>query len=181
VNRQTDPGNAETRFGEIFTNLGRVTAYARRRGSNDPEGVAAEAMTIAWRRLSDVPNGDPLPWLLATARNLVFAELRRERRGSYLPDGGWDAHAPIDATRGEMDADVAVALAALSPVDREALLLIAWDELTPTQASAVLGLRPTAFRVRLLRARRRFRAHLEGAASKQAPAIGTTSIELEEA
>ena len=34
-------------------------------------------MTIAWRRLDDVPQDDPLPWLYGTARNLVLAEARR--------------------------------------------------------------------------------------------------------
>src|SRR4029453_11148695 len=72
-----DRQSAEARFREVFSHLGAVTAYARRRGSRDPDGIAAEAMTIAWRRLADVPAEDPLPWLYGTARNLVFAEARR--------------------------------------------------------------------------------------------------------
>ena len=38
---------------------------------------------------------------------------------------------------------------------REALLLIAWDDLTPALAAESLGISQTAFRVRLHRARRR--------------------------
>ena len=53
------------------------------------------------------------------------------------------------------------ALRSLYPTDREALLLVAWEDLAPTQAARALGLNPTAFRVRLLRARRRLRAALE--------------------
>lgn len=52
----------------------------------------------------------------------------------------------------------------LSYVDREALLLVAWEDLTPTQAARSLGINPAAFRVRLLRARRRLRAKLDEAA-----------------
>src|SRR3954447_1407066 len=75
---------AEARFRAVFSHLGAVTAYARRRGSPDADAVAAEAMTIAWRRLADVPEDDPLPWLYATARNLVLAE----RRGTSRLTGG---------------------------------------------------------------------------------------------
>ena len=46
-------------------------------------------------------------------------------------------------------------LAALSPVDREALLLVTWDGLTPAQAAAVHGVTVATFQVRLHRARRR--------------------------
>src|SRR5919198_981553 len=33
-------------------------------------------MTIAWRKVADVPRDDPRPWLFATARNLLLAERR---------------------------------------------------------------------------------------------------------
>lgn len=61
----------------------------------------------------------------------------------------------------ELDPALADALRSLSPVDREALLLIAWEELTPSEVARALGINPTAFRVRLLRARRRLRANLD--------------------
>jgi RNA polymerase sigma-70 factor (ECF subfamily) len=44
----------------------------------------------------------------------------------------------------------------LRPADRDALLLVSWDDLTPAQAAGVAGISPVAFRVRLYRARRRF-------------------------
>jgi DNA-directed RNA polymerase specialized sigma24 family protein len=52
---------AEERFRAVFSHLAAVTAYARRRGSADADAIAAEAMAIAWRRLADVPQDDPLP------------------------------------------------------------------------------------------------------------------------
>src|SRR5437763_16420190 len=76
----TDRRSAEERFREVFAHLGAITAYARRRGSRDADGIAAEAMSIAWRRLADVPRDDPLPWLYATARNLLLAERRAANR-----------------------------------------------------------------------------------------------------
>src|SRR5919201_2697858 len=81
---EIDRPAAEERFRTVFSNLGVITAYARRRGSNDPEAIAAEVMTVAWRRLSDVPKDDPRPWLYATTRNLVLAEARRGGRSASI-------------------------------------------------------------------------------------------------
>ena len=146
----------------VFSHLGAITAYARRRGSLDADALAAEVMTIAWRRLADVPRDDPRPWLYATARNLLLAERRRSRT-SRLHD---DKPAPEPAPElFELDPELASALRELSPLDREALLLTAWEELTPKEAARALGIKPTAFRVRLLRARRRVEAKLEAASS----------------
>jgi DNA-directed RNA polymerase specialized sigma24 family protein len=88
---------AERRFTELFDHLGLVIAYARRRGGLDPDGTAAEVMTIAWRRLPTVPDGDPRPWLLATARNLLMNEWRQaahERAAATRLDGRNFAPAP---------------------------------------------------------------------------------------
>jgi RNA polymerase sigma-70 factor (ECF subfamily) len=157
---------AEARFEGAFSHLGRVAAYARRRGSPDPDAIAAETMTIAWRRLSQVPADDPLPWLYATARNLVLAEPRRRLR-----QAGRLAEPEISSAPelGGLDPELEQALRSLRPADREALLLVAWEDLTPSQAARALGLAPTAFRVRLLRARRRLRAALDAAADEQRP------------
>jgi len=149
--------SAEERFRDVFGHLGAVTAYARRRGSRDADGIAAEAMSIAWRRLADVPSDDPLPWLYATARNLLLAERRASSRTAPASS---EPSIPAPELH-ELDPELDRALRSLSAADREALLLVAWEDLAPTQAARALGLSPTAFRVRLLRARRRLRAALE--------------------
>jgi RNA polymerase sigma factor (sigma-70 family) len=169
-----DRQSAEARFREVFSHLGAVTAYARRRGSRDPDGIAAEAMTIAWRRLDDVPADDPLPWLYGTARNLVLAEARRS-----APSAAAALEARhVDQPPVELDPTLDRALRELSQLDREALLLVAWEDLTPGQAAKALGISPVAFRVRLLRARRRFRASLEEAqASPPSPHLNHLDVE----
>jgi RNA polymerase sigma factor (sigma-70 family) len=153
-----EPATAEERFRAVFGHLGAVTRYARRRGSADPEAIAAETMTIAWRRLADVPRDDPRPWLFVTARNLLLAERRRSRAGAAAA-----AHREVATAPGSAGVEprVSAALTSLSPGDREALMLVAFDDLTPATAARVLGINPTAFRVRLYRARRRFLAALE--------------------
>ena len=147
----------EASFRAVFAHLGAVIAYARRRGSRDAEGLAAEVMTIAWRRLPDVPKDDPRPWLYATARNLLMAEARRSARDrvAQMPERVAETLEP----RG-LDPELAIALRSLSSSDLEALLLVAWEDLTPSQAAKALGISAVAFRVRLLRARRRLEARL---------------------
>jgi RNA polymerase sigma-70 factor (ECF subfamily) len=157
-----DRSTAEARFAYVFAHLGLITAYARRRGAHDPDAIAAEAMTIAWRRLADVPVDDPRPWLIATARNLLLAD--RRRRGAAHEDlEGLELPAPLELRFSgcELDPELHAALESLSTQDREALLLVAWEDLTPACAAASLGISAPAFRVRLYRARRRLRSHLE--------------------
>ena len=73
-----------------------------------------------------------------------------------VPEPRFEAPEPVG-----LDAALPEALAALSHLDREALLLVAWEDLTPTQAAHALGINPVAFRVRLHRARRRCSSALD--------------------
>ena len=171
-----DRREAEARFSRVFSQLGAVAAYARRRGSLDADAVAAEVMTIAWRRLADVPVDDPRPWLYATARNLVLADTRR-RLQQAAGDAGDHAAAADGPGLLELDPVLGVALRSLSDLDREALLLVAWEDLTPTQAARSLGISPVAFRVRLLRARRRMQTKLEEAGGEMAAAAPNLDLE----
>ncbi|HTB49362.1 MAG TPA: RNA polymerase sigma factor [Solirubrobacteraceae bacterium] len=59
------------------------------------------------------------------------------------------------ALAGVTDPALAAALARLNDADRELLLLIAWDGLSPAEAATALDIKPATGRVRLLRARRR--------------------------
>lgn len=156
----TDRVASEERFAGVFAHLGFITAYARRRGGQDPEAIAAEAMAIAWRRLADIPLDDARPWLILTTRKLLLAE-HRQRGTSQLAREGAEAEAPDEPAAGlELDPELSAALMSLSETDREALLLVAWEDLTPALAAVSLGVSATAFRVRLHRARRRLKDKL---------------------
>jgi RNA polymerase sigma-70 factor, ECF subfamily len=157
-----DRSAVEARFAGVFGHLGLITAYARRRGAHDPDAIAAEAMTIAWRRLAEVPVDDPRPWLIATTRNLLLADRRRRgaaHEGLEVVELPAPAELPLSGC--DLDPELEAALESLSTRDREALLLVAWEDLTPASAAACLGISAAAFRVRLYRARRRLRSHLE--------------------
>ena len=150
------PVDGEARFRALFEETyAAVRRYALHRGLSaaDADDLVADVYTVAWRKLRDVPAGDPLPWLLAVARNHWRNLIRKQRRERDLPArlGPQEASAP--AAR---DDAVVTALASLPEADQEILRLIAWDDLTPQQAATVLGCTAVTARVRLHRARKRF-------------------------
>jgi RNA polymerase sigma-70 factor (ECF subfamily) len=150
-----------TRFELLFReNYGAVAAYVARRTSADVvDDIVDEVFLVAWRRLEMVPD-DPVVWLLRVARNVLGTHIRGARRGRALrlrlATEYLDATTPPALT-----GEVGAALAAMRPRDREALMLIGWEGLTPTQAARALGETPVSFRVRLHRARTRFRKLLD--------------------
>jgi len=86
----------EAEFRVVFSHLGAVIAYARRRGSRDAEALGADVMTVAWRRLSDVPKDDPRPWQSWRVR--VFeAQNGTEQASTTLPRS--DLNVPCGAVR----------------------------------------------------------------------------------
>jgi RNA polymerase sigma factor (sigma-70 family) len=151
----------------------RVMAYALRHLDSDAaQDVVSETFLVAWRRLASVPD-DPLPWLLVVARNTI-ANLRRSghRQARLAAElERWrqvaEPAAAADVLATERAA-VLAGLAALTPKEREALLLVAWDGLRPEQAAKVAGCSLAAFHVRLFRARRRLR--IDGEPDMPAPA-----------
>lgn len=148
----------------MFSHYGLIAGFASRRGSRDPDGIAAETMTIAWRRLDVIDPNHCRPWLLATARNLLMAEYRSTNSDPVDPASLEQTGSPVnDFPVDSLDPAIDRVLTALDPIDREALLLVAWDELSPKEAAESLGIRPATFRVRLHRARNKFTALLEPA------------------
>jgi RNA polymerase sigma-70 factor (ECF subfamily) len=133
-----------------------VKAYVLRRArSTLADDLVAEVFTVCWRRFDEIPP-DPLPWLLGVARRVLSTQRRAERRTSALherlaQDGSPEPQCPADPAARTLGG----ALERLAERDRELLLLIAWEGLSPSQAATVLGIRPATARVRLHRARRR--------------------------
>jgi RNA polymerase sigma-70 factor (ECF subfamily) len=139
-----------------------VSRYVRRRtAAENVDDVVSDTFLVAWRRLDAVPRDDALPWLLGVARNVMATQRRGLRRREALRVRLMTTAEPDVVDRVEADAPVLAALATLREKDREALMLVAWDGLRPSEAAAVLGQSPQAFRVRLHRARRRLGSALE--------------------
>jgi RNA polymerase sigma-70 factor (ECF subfamily) len=130
--------------------------------------VAEDLLEETWLRLvtrAPVLTDDTRlgPWLFTVARNL-FASWCRHRAvdESRILDFAlsWPSALPREspfesAARGETERRLEAALARLPNGDREVLLLVAGEELSPAEAAAILGLSPEALRKRLQRARER--------------------------
>lgn len=175
---------AEARINDLYRDHARdILGYALRR-TTDPEDAAdvvAETFLVAWRRLGEVPlAGEARLWLYGTARHVLANHDRGARRRDRLTERLRDElrqQLPVVHGTGE-GSPLLEALAGLAEADRELLMLIGWEELTPTQAARALAISPLAARTRLHRARRRLRAQLAKHSSSNPP---NTEIEVEEA
>lgn len=129
-----------------------MLAYALRRTDRESaQDATAEAFVVAWRRLDSLPE-EPLPWLYGITRRTLANQRRgQRRRGELQARLEHDAQAEQD----NGDGSVLTALASLGRSDRELLMLIAWEGLTPREAAAALGCSANACRIRLHRARRK--------------------------
>ena len=109
--------------------------------------------------------------------NLHRTERRRTRLGRRLAEALRTELASHPAPAGEA-ADVLRAMAELGDEDRELLLLVSWEDLSPAEAARGLGVSSLAARSRLHRARRRLRALL---AERGSAPGGRPELDMEEA
>jgi len=144
----------EALFRDHVTAVGR---YARRRlEPSDVDDITAETFATAWRRRLDVPEGAELPWLYRTCGYLI-ANHRRARVPTpveQVDDAPDDLDPELAVVR---DEQVREALLALSPRDRQILLLHAWDGLAGDGLAAYLGVSRGGADAALSRARARLR------------------------
>jgi RNA polymerase sigma-70 factor (ECF subfamily) len=130
--------------------------------------VAEDLLEETWLRLVTragtlIDDARLAPWLFAVARNLYFSWRRSravdEARTSDL-DPAWPApergDSPFEAVaRVELESRMEAALARLPLRDRELLLLVGVEGLTPSEAAGVCDLPAVTLRARLHRARER--------------------------
>ena len=156
----------QSQFEAMFTaNHDAVRRYVVRRQAGPlVDEAIADTFLVAWRRLDEVPD-QTLPWLLGVARRVLADQHRAVRRRRSLTER-LHLNTPPDRAAPAWDPpcgltpELADALAALTEQEREALLLVAWDELSPADAARVAGCSAATFRVRLHRARRRVAGRL---------------------
>jgi RNA polymerase sigma-70 factor (ECF subfamily) len=143
----------------------------RRLGDSRADDVVAEAFRIAYERRAtfDVSAPSALPWLYGIAANLVRREHRsHERWMRALGRAGGQRDRAVDPL---LDVDARLDAASLRPalvdallalvdIDREILLLVAWEGLRTGEVATALGLQPSYTGVRLHRARAHVRVHL---------------------
>ena len=118
------------------------------------------------------------PWLFTIARNL-YASYCRSRALDYDAAAGlhlWPVHPPDPspyeaAAAGELQQRVEVALATLPGLYREALLLVALEGMTPSEAAGVCGVTAETMRQRLSRGRALLGRRLEASTADPVAAL----------
>jgi RNA polymerase sigma-70 factor, ECF subfamily len=154
----------------------RVLAFCLRRTERDrAEDAVSETFAVAWRRRDAIPR-EPLPWLYGIARRVLANQRRSAGRQAALADRLASVSAPVFVPPGEHP--VLEALARLEAPDQEALMLAAWEGLSAADAAQVVGCTAVAFRLRLLRARRKLTRALADEATKGA-ALNPTQLKPE--
>lgn len=157
-----------------------ILAYLvrRARSMEDAADALSETYAAAWRKLDTLPEGDGARlWLFGAARMELRMAARRERADDEL---NAELASELQATRGEViragesQESLWQAVAGLSSLDREILTLTAWEELTPGEIAAVMGMSANVVRVRLHRARRGVRTRLAREGELQAQALPAT-------
>ncbi|MDR7327990.1 RNA polymerase sigma factor [Catenuloplanes sp. NPDC020197] len=132
------------------------------------EDVVADVFLVAWRRFADVPvpRDEARAWLFTVAYHTMRNSRRSDHRQQSLalrilrePD----TVARTESDRVAARLDLVQAWRHLSPDDQQVLTLTVFEDLTGSQAAKVLGITRATFSVRLMRARRRLRRHLDQA------------------
>jgi len=147
---------------------------ARRAGPQ----VAADLLGEVWVRAFAGRGGydpaypDARPWLFGIARNVLRSHWRAGRAAEHPAATGDPAGTgypvaedPWDDVIDRLDGPVRsralrYAIRALPSAERDVLLLVAWEQLTPAQAATALGVPPGTARSRLHRARAALRLAL---------------------
>jgi RNA polymerase sigma-70 factor (ECF subfamily) len=167
---RADRPEREERFRALYTahHLDVLRFVARRADPDAAEDVVAEAFLVAWRRLDDAPRrpDDVRAWLFGVARHcLLNAGRGRARRESLavrvavVRSSGDDVLHEADDVAARLD--LSAAWRRLTVAEQEVLALTVFEDLTSPQAGAVLGIPAAAYRLRLMRARRSLRRHLD--------------------
>ena len=158
-------------FGPIFErHFDAIHAYLVRRVGRIGDDLTAQTFVKAFeaRASYDVSHPSARPWLYGIATNLLRRHWRTERRElrAYARVGHDPLRDEFELADERLDTlragpIIASALAALSPGDREALLLFAWAEQSYAEIAEALDIPIGTVRSRLSRARARMRELLD--------------------
>jgi RNA polymerase sigma-70 factor, ECF subfamily len=99
------------------------------------------------------------PFLMGVARNLTLKRWRTENRWEALDDDAFVAE-PLDPTRLQTAELVAKAIALLPPLQREALILAEYEELSMEDVASAVSAEVSTVKARIHRARENLRRML---------------------
>ncbi len=127
------------------------------------EDLAAEVFVGAFRtrQRCRFDHGSALPWLLGVANHVIADHRRVERRRlAALEQLAQNRQEAIEHADGTLAPELARALARMPAADRDALLLVAWGELSYEETATALDVSVGTIGSRIFRARRKLAAVL---------------------
>ncbi len=159
----------ETLAAEVYEPLQR---YVRRRTvDSSVDDVVSDTMLVCWRRLDDVPADAKVAWTLGVARRCLANDRRsanrQQRVGLRLAEQPPPAPEPPD-----VDVDLQSALRGLAELDREIVLLWAWEGLEPRDIALAVDLTANAVSIRLHRAKKRLAEQITAERDRGALDVG---------
>ena len=164
----------QIRFDRLWTDHRRhVLAYCHRRADRAvADDLCAEVFVVVWRRLDEVPEPPrTLPYLYGVAGRVLSNQRRSSRRRIRLDQRLRVVQPTLPGVAELSDDDriVAAAVRGLRPIDREIVMLHAWEDLPHEHIAEIVGLTRAAVDQRLHRAYRR----LEGVLAERLERAGT--------
>lgn len=166
-------------FGVLVTrHQDALFSYLARRAPDAAPDLLGEVWLRAFasRATFDGERGGARGWLFGVARHVLLSHWRSRdvniaSPGDPSADDDWAAvDARLDAAA--VAPRLRAAMADLPPVDREMLLLVAWEQLSPGEAADAVGVPRGTARSRLHRARTAMREHL----ARRNELLGETSM-----
>ena len=158
----TDEARLRSAFDQHF---GALTRYCLRRlPRQEVEDAVSRIFSVAWRKIEQLPDSEEaLPWLYRVASYEVATMRRSLRRQTSLRTrlnglASAQSYSPdVAIVQKAEHQEIVDALAALSPSDREIIMLRSYEELSTDEIAQVLDCSPEAARQRLSRALKRLR------------------------
>lgn len=163
-----DPDRFEVLFQRHAPRIARYVV--RRLGQHAADDIVAETFLVAFRRRKsyDLSCADARPWLYGIATNLIGRHRRDEirlyralaRTGADLVTAPFTDRVDERVSASAAGPRLAWALAGLPAAYRDALLLVAWGDLSYEEAATALGVPKGTVRSRISRARAALRRSL---------------------
>jgi RNA polymerase sigma factor (sigma-70 family) len=153
----------ESMYSEHFHDI--ALYVARRVGPDEVQDVVSKVFLVAWRRFERVPTPpEDRLWLFGVARRCVANHSRAATRANRLRSKLAHEESFVRMLSPSPDPRIDLVVAAmdrLKSLDREALRLVLWDDLSHGEAARALGCSENAFEIRYRRARKSVRDAVE--------------------
>jgi len=167
-------------FATVFDrHFSQIRVFLQRRIGEDADDLAADVFSIAFQRRDRfrAVHRSALPWLYGIASNLVSRHRRSEirtlralaRLQSAEPGEDESERVAERVHASSLRLPLFEALAKLHARDRDALLLVAWEELTYEEVAVALEIPVGTVRSRLNRARHLIRTTIAGGDGEAPP------------